>query len=184
MLALALPSALFAAQVERERTESNAAEANFLTHTGCDDVSVGVSVMEKHDLRNPDAEPTRTMLVFGSFVDVCEFGGSSSFFGTSTVSESEFVQDGLISAVLDKALIIDGNELHISLAWEGVGVTVNEQFKLNDKETGRKTRMVAESRNAEVVGSFIVNGLDRISENSLVNAQFDLVRTDVKTKSR
>jgi hypothetical protein len=184
MLALALPSALFAAQVERERTESNAAEANFLTFTGCEDVSVGVSVTEKYDLQNPDAEPTRTMLVFGSFVDICEFGGSDFFFGTSTVSKSEFVQDGLESASLNKTLSVDGHELHITLAWEGVGVTASERFKHNDKDARVKTKMVAESRNAEVTGSFIVNGLDRISENSLVNAQFDVVAADVKTKSR
>lgn len=178
LLTLSTPAIGNAAEVTREKTRTNVAEANFLTNNDCEDVSVGVNITEKQDLLNRKENPTLTLLVFGSFVDNCEFGSSSSFFGTTTVTKQEFVQHGVKDAKLIKTFIVDGNEIHLNLIWRGVGVIGGEDEEVVVKETGTriKKKWDVQSRNAEMNGVFIVNGLNRISDNSLVNAQLDVVK--------
>ncbi len=182
-LSLGVVQSAEAAKMTRERAFINSAEANFLTNTGCEDVSVGVSVIEKNSVVNHTKLPlSRTLLVFGAFIDNCEFGTSTSFFGTTTVINNEFVQNGVDSATLVKTFVVDGHEIYIDLSWKGVGIIGGEDLKINDKgDVHIIKKWDVESRNAEMTGVFIVNGLNRISDNSLVNAQLEVVKTDSKT---
>jgi hypothetical protein len=178
-----LPS--LAAETTKEKTVANSAEANFLTNNGCEDVSVGVSVTEK-DYKQPPSDTSRELSVFGSFVDNCEFGNSTSFFGTSTVTATEFTQYGTDSARLVKTFYVGGNEIQISLVWTGVGVVGGEDSKIKEKTDDTKVTKTTkvESRNAEISGEFVINGLNRISGNSLVNAELDVVKMKTKTTTK
>lgn len=178
---LSLPSLTYA-KTTKDQTLTNAAEANFLTSTECEDVSVGVSVTQKSN-KTTDTESS-ILSVFGSFNDICEFGSSTSFFGTTTVTDAEFKQNGVTDAHLVKNFTVDGNEIELSLEWTGVGVIGGEDEKIKNKETNTTKTWDVDSRNAEMTGTFVVNGLNRISDNSLVNAQLEVIKQTVKTKNK
>lgn len=185
---LLLPSLIYAADMAKERRDSNRAEANFLTNTGCEDVSVGASVTEVQTKTKgtPRSEPTRTLQVFGSIVDNCEFGSSWSFFGTTSVTDAEFVQHGTDDATLTKTFFINGTEIALSLQWEGVGVIGGEDEVIKTNENGVRVtkKWDVDSRNAEMTGTFVVNGLNRIDDSSLVNAELEVVKMVSKTKTK
>ncbi len=182
LLALLAPGVTEAADVVQDRTLTNAAEANFLSHFGCTDESVGVSVTEKRTNKN-DAAPEATIQVFGAFIDYCEFGTSTFFFGTTTVASGEFVQHGVDDATLHKTFDVGGHEISISLVWTGTGVVGGEDEKINEKTgtTHEIRKWDVDSRGALMTGTFVVDGLNRIQDDTFVNAQLDVINLNAKT---
>ncbi len=187
LVIVAVPTKTGAAEMTKEKSVSNSAEANFVTFSGCEDVSVGVNITQKAGtVDQKKIEPTAVLSIFASFVDICEFGSSTSFFGTTTVTSSEFVQHGTDDATLNKVFNIAGHEINLSLTWTGVGVIGGEDLKIHDTKGNPKIKKTwdVDNRNAEMTGVFVVDGLNRISDSSLVNAQLEIVKMDSKTISK
>ena len=180
-LMLALP--VRAADVTRTDLSRNSAEASFSSFHGCEDVVVGVSVTEE-SLKGSE-EASSEVAVFGSIVDVCEFGTSSFFYGTAPLAPGEYAQDGVEGATLVKTMAVDGYEIQLSLAWDGNGEVVVERSKIKEDGDAVRARGHEETttRSADASGSFVVNGLDRIDGGSIANAGLGLYRraaTDIE----
>lgn len=168
---LALPLGTIEAKMIREQKVIKVAEANFFINNDCENVSVGVNVTNN------------ILAVFGSFVDNCQISNNTSFFGTTTVSQAEFSQDDVGSAMLNKTFTLDGHKIDLSLVWQGVGQLGGEDLTIYDKETKTKRRWRVTSRNAKISGQFIIDGLNYISDSSLINAQLEVIKTNFKTKN-
>ncbi len=155
----------------------NEAIATFNTFSGCEDKVVGVTVRQNEIKDGPGSEENISEIsVFGNFDDICEFGTHTSFFGTTTVSANEFSQDGVNGATLHKTLNVQGFEISLDLVWIGTGET--EVYGSKIKEDGPPKVRGSEDirmRDADVSGTFSVNGVGQISGNTVINGDLNLI---------
>jgi hypothetical protein len=168
----------YAADATRSSITGNEALATFNSFNGCDDNVVGVTVRE-NSIQNGSGGKERIseVSVFGSFENICEFGSSSSFFGSTTLERGEFTQNGLDSATLTKTLTIDGHEIHLDLTWSGTGEILLFESKIKDNGNPRvRGKEEISMRSADVTGTFVVDGLDHASGDPVVNGNLSLIR--------
>ena len=85
--------------------------------------------------------------------DNCEFGSSWSFAGTVPLEHGDFRTKGGHEATLVKTFASDGGEVAIALTWEA-----------------------QDEGSVAVTGSFVVNGLDRISGGTFASASLTNTR--------
>ncbi|OGG41936.1 hypothetical protein A2837_01880 [Candidatus Kaiserbacteria bacterium RIFCSPHIGHO2_01_FULL_46_22] len=138
------------------------AQAYFSSQQGCDDVVVGVSIVET-EKTSSNIPPTPTQaFVFGVFNNICDIGSSYSFAEVITLDDSEFEQKKLQDATLNFTKNLSGFDVNVSLEWEGFGKTEKNKNKIHIKDDAiivHDSDVIA-SRAAEINGTFSVNGID------------------------
>lgn len=135
------------------------AQAFFSSVQGCEDVVVGVSVVETEKTQHGPTAPTQAF-VFGIFNNICDIGASFSFADVVTLDNGEFTQHGVTAASLDLRTNIGGFEVAIDLDWEGVGKTDKGKNRIhikNDAMIVHDSDVIA-NRAADITGTFLVNG--------------------------
>src|SRR5688500_9992095 len=134
VLLLALfPTAASAAAASNTGYSEDQAQAYFSSVQGCEDVVVGVSVVEPESVKpNTTLAPT-VAFVFGSFNNICDVGSCFAFAGIVTLDGDAFDQQGLNGAVLNVTTNIDGFDVAIALTWDGVGKTEKSKNKIHIK---------------------------------------------------
>ncbi len=142
--------------------EENTAEAYFSSSQGCQDVVVGVSVVEPERIRPEAPLSPIQAFIFGSLRNICDIGVNDNFAQVVELSSEEFDQDGLKSAFLNLTTNIDGFEVSILLEWEGIGKIERNKSKIRIvNETGiTHDSDLITSRKTEISGSFLVNGIN------------------------
>jgi len=178
---VAMATLAHATEVSRYRITGNSAEASFDTVNGCNDDLLGVSVNENILRENPgESTSTFEVSVFGNFVENCEFGTVTSFFGTAPLNPGEYLQHGVDHAMLTKTFTVNGFEIHLALTWTGAGEISLSRSPLNTEEGSTIVRghESKSQRNAIVSGSFVVNGLDHISGNSVANGSLYTIQNN------
>ena len=127
-----LPLNTFVA-TENAGFSENKAQAFFSSVQGCEDVVVGVSVVEQESVKpNAPLAPTQAF-VFGVFNNICDIGSSFSFADVVTLEDSAFEQKGLNSATLNFTTNIGGFDVAVALDWEGVGKAEKNKNKIHIK---------------------------------------------------
>jgi hypothetical protein len=170
-LSLALP--VQAGSIHKNSTSGTAAtivgrtaDASVSTLSGCDDIVTGVTI--KDGIVDLGAPAVAAVDVFFVSNNICDIGSSTSFAGTVPLLSGELTQTGTDSATFEKSFNVAGHDLHLTLAWAGTGtVTV-------DAATGKSTRTAA------VSGTFVVDGLDQISGNSILQGGLSVTQTSAK----
>lgn len=175
---LAVPTS--AAETTRSRLIGSEVQATFVTFSGCEDASVGVTVLNNTLTHQPgDRGEIFEVSVFGNFENICDGGGgSTSFFGTAPLAPHEFTQHGLHDATLKKTFTVNGFDVALDLTWDGMGEALKYRSSLNHdgppKVRGRENVFV---RNADVTGSFFVDELNRIEGGTVRNGHLVTIRT-------
>jgi hypothetical protein len=175
-------SALAATKTVTGYSEDHA-EAYFSSVQGCEDIVVGVSVVEPEKII-PDAPlaPTQAF-VFGTFNNICDIGSSYSFAENVTLDPSEFDQKKLQNATLHLSRNIGGFDVSINLDWSGVDKKQKNKNMVRTKNDGiviRDTDVVA-SRAADITGTFTVNGID-YAGNSMITGGLSTIRAHTVQK--
>jgi hypothetical protein len=142
--------------------EENTAQAFFSSVQGCEDVVVGVSVVEPESVRPRAPLAPIQAFIFGSFQNICDIGSSYSFAGVVELTSQQFDQEGLKSAFLNLSTNIGGFDITLALDWEGVGKMERDKNKIRIKSISGilYDSDVITSRDAEISGTFVVNGIN------------------------
>jgi hypothetical protein len=176
-------TALAATQTERFKLTGNEAMAIFNTLTTCEDNTVGVTVRE-NDIKEGSEGKTAVaeLSVFGTFQNTCT-GIDTQFYGTTTVSQDEFSQDGLDGATLQKTFEVNGYDITLDLIWTGAGeILVYETKVKNDVDIYKQRgRSGVSMRNASTTGSFIINGVDYVENSTNPYSNLSVISTGVTT---
>jgi hypothetical protein len=171
------------AEIANSSSVQKIADASFDTVSGCNDEVLGVTIVQNSIKENQQSpQQSGEVYVFGSFFDNCEFGTSTSFSGTVALNPGEYSQSDLDSATLIKNMNVGGNEIQIALTWTGEGEVASYSTKSKTKDglLCTKENEKISKRNATVKGSFVVNGLDHISGNTIINGSLGITRNHTK----
>jgi hypothetical protein len=159
--AMLLPLTASAAATNTGYSEEQA-QAFFSSVQGCEDVVVGVSIVEPESIK-PKAplQPTQAF-IFGAFNNICDIGSSFSFADVITLDEESFEQKGLNTAQANFVANIGGFDITVALDWNGVGKTDKNKNRVRFENDGIKVHDsdVIASRAADISGTFTVNGID------------------------
>lgn len=160
-IAALFPFTSYAAAENTGYSESQA-QAFFSSSQGCEDVVVGVSVVEPDSIKPKAPLAPTDAFIFGSFNNTCDIGASYFFAGVVTLDEDDFSQQGVNSATLNLTTNIDGFDIAIALDWDGIGKTEKNKNKVKFESDGIKVHDsdVIANRAADISGTFSVNGID------------------------
>lgn len=161
LLVASLPFSAMAAATTTSYSEEQA-EAYFSSVQGCEDVVVGVSVVETERVLPKGPLPPTQAFVFGTFNNICDIGSSYSFSSVVPLTDGQFSQNGLKKASLNLTTNIGGFDLAILLDWKGVGTVEKNRSKVRTKNNGiiiRDSDVIA-ARASDMSGSFLVNGIN------------------------
>lgn len=161
LMLVALPFSAMAAATTTGYSEEQA-EAYFSSVQGCEDVVVGVSVVETERILPKGPLPPTQAFVFGTFNNICDIGSSYSFASVVPLTDGQFSQNGLKKASLNLTTNIGGFDLAILLDWKGVGEVEKNRSKVRTKNNGiiiRDSDVIA-ARASDTSGTFLVNGIN------------------------
>jgi hypothetical protein len=142
--------------------EENTAQAYFSSSQGCEDVVVGVSIVEPEEVTPKAPLVPIQAFIFGSFHNTCDIGADYAFADVVELSNEEFDQDKLKSAFLNLTTNIAGFNVSILLDWEGEGKIEKYRNKIrivNDSGITHDSDIIY-SRESEISGTFLINGIN------------------------
>ncbi len=161
VVVMCFPFVTFASATNSGYSEEQA-QAFFSSVQGCEDVVVGVSVVEPESIKPKAPLVPTEAFIFGSFNNICDIGSSYAFAGVVSLDSKSFGQKGLNSAILNFAGNINGFDVAIALNWDGIGKIEKSRNKiriLNDLGMVHDSDVIA-FRASDINGTFIVNGIN------------------------
>ncbi|MBX4189199.1 hypothetical protein KW785_01220 [Candidatus Parcubacteria bacterium] len=175
-------------EVERFNMTANEAEAIFNSFHGCEDNTVGVTVRQSLIKSGPEGkEQVAELSIFGSFENICDSNLDKHFYATTTVSRTEFSQDDLQGASLQKSFETpDGYDMNLNIVWKGEGeIKIYDNKIRNDVDIYKmRGKSNVSMRSASTTGTFLINGQDYISGSTNTYGNLSTVYSNVTTLTK